>query len=361
MTKRKIGVGVVGCGEIAQLMHLPIIKELPQLEIAALCDLSRQVVDSLGEAYGVAGRYTDHHDLINDPAVDVVVICTYDHGPIIEDVIAAGKHFTVEKPLAFTAEEAAPLIEKATAKGVLGLVGYMKLYDPGYVLGIERMASIEALKQIHVHNFAGRFDRYQSLYTQVRGSDVDPASLAAGRALADARIEASLGPDHAGYRDTYLMLLMLGSHNLAVLRGAFGVAESVEYAKAVDPNHIFALLNFANGVPCVFEVSFGAQYEWWDEWIAAYGKHDEVRVDFQNPYIRNTAATVTIREPRGNGPSEVVIPGKPDTAFRQQWLHFIDCIENGTAPRTSLQGGLEDLKLAQAIIQALPPRPKGKN
>ena len=47
-SKTPIGVGVIGCGEIAQLMHLPIIHELPELRLAALCDLSPTVLDALG-------------------------------------------------------------------------------------------------------------------------------------------------------------------------------------------------------------------------------------------------------------------------------------------------------------------------
>jgi predicted dehydrogenase len=46
---RKFRVGVVGCGEIAQIMHLPYLKELPQFEIGAICDISPKVVDTVGD------------------------------------------------------------------------------------------------------------------------------------------------------------------------------------------------------------------------------------------------------------------------------------------------------------------------
>ena len=57
-----------------------------------------------------------------------------------------------------------------------------------------------------------------------------------------------------------------------------------------------------------------------------------------------------------DGPSERVIPGVPDTSFRREWKHFADCILQNQAPRTPLAGGLADLDLAVALIQAMPPK-----
>lgn len=359
MSTGSLGVGVIGCGEIAQLMHLPIIEELPALHVAALCDLSRSLVDRLGERYDVTGRHTDYRKLLADPGVDAVVICTYDHAAVVAAAIEAGKHFVVEKPLGFTPDEARPLVGRLESSGLVGLVGYMKLYDPGYCAALDAIAKIGRPKSIYVHNLAGRFDRYQQLYTQVRGSDVDPSVIAAARDVVNTRIEAALGPDHAGYRDLYLTLLMLGSHDLAVLRGAFGVAQRVEHAMQIGESHLLAILDMGDKVPAIFEVAFGAQYEWWDEWMAVYGEHDEVRVDFKNPYVRNTSATVHVKEAgAGEAAGERILQPTPDTSFRRQWLHFIDCVNGKAVPRTTLQGGLSDLDLAVAIIRAMPPKLK---
>ena len=354
MQDRTIGVGVIGCGEIAQLMHLPYLMELAAFRIAALCDISPGTVDAVGGHYGVAARYTDHRALLADPNVDAVVICTYDHGEMVADAIRAGKHLIVEKPLAFTPQEARPLVEQAERSGLVALVGYMKFYDPGYETGLERIAAIGRPKSIHVHDFAGRFDRYGKLYTQSRIADVPADVLSAGRDAVATRIEAALGADHAGYRDLYLLLLGLSSHDLAVMRGAFGTPDRVVHAQQTGPNQLLAVLDYG-GVPCLFDMAL-AQYEWWDEWIHVHGEHDEVRIEFQNPYFRNASATVRVREATGETASERIIPGIPDTSFRREWRHFADCILAGTTPRTPLSGGLADLDLAVRIIQAMPPK-----
>ena len=355
MSDHVIGVGVIGCGEIAQLMHLPFLKELPAFRIAALCDVSPGTLAAVGDQYGVTARYTDHKALLADPNVDAVVICTYDHGFVVADTLAAGKHLIVEKPLAFTPEEARPLVEQAEKSGLVAMVGYMKFYDSGFEKGVERIKAIGKPKSIHVHDFAGRFDRYGALYTQHRFADAPADLIAAGRAAVNARIDASLGPDHAGYRDLYLLALMLGSHDLAVLRGAFGSPERVAYARPVGPAQFLAVLDYADGVPCILDVGV-AGYEWWDEWIHVHGEKDEVRIDFQNPYWMQASATVTVREAHDDGASARTIPGNPDTPFRREWLHFADCIKNGTKPRTPFAGGLADLELAVAIMKAMPPQ-----
>ncbi len=72
----------------------------------------------------------------------------------------------------------------------------------------------------------------------------------------------------------------------------------------------------------------------------------------QTPEVRKTI--LKLREATGEGASERVLCGTPDTAFRRHWLHTVDDICRGAAPLTPLSGGLDDLDLALRIIKALP-------
>jgi len=355
MTAKPIGVGVVGCGKIAQMMHLPTLQELPEFTIAAICDISEKVLGEVGEMYGVERRHTGFQALIDDPAVEAVLICNFDHGKVVEACLKSGKHMLVEKPLAFTPSEGRPLVEAAAKSDAVNLIGYMKFYDEGYVEGCEQIRAAGKPKSIQVHDFAGVFDPYDGLYTLSRGSDVAPELLSKEPADAAARIEAELSPDHVAYRDLYQMLLMLGSHDLAALRGAFGAPETVLYARAPNMSHIMAVLGFANDVTAVLEVSFGAQYEWWDEWMEVHGDTSIVRIDFQHPYVRNAPATVRVRTPANGKGADAVMTPLPEDAFRREWQHFARCIRDKETPVTPIAGGLSDLELALAIIKALPP------
>jgi predicted dehydrogenase len=357
--REPIRVGVVGCGEIAQLMHLPLLQELDEFTIAGLCDFSPGALEYLGDRYRVDLRTTDYRELLAADGIDAVAVCTYDHAPLVAATLAAEKHLLVEKPLAFTPAEARPLVEAAEHAGVVSLVGYMKLYDPAVERAAARIAALEGLRALHVHDFAGRFDRHGALYTQFRAGDVPAPLLAAARDEVERRIAAALGHEHAGYAGLYTLLLMLGSHDLAVLRAVAGPPEGVAFARARGDEQLLAVLDYPGGVPCTLEIGIGTEYEWWDEWLAAYGVREQLRVEFPNPYVRYAPTVLRIREADGTSAAERVVPVSFESAFRREWLHFADCIRTGTAPRTPLSGGAADLELAHAIIVALPSRPEG--
>jgi predicted dehydrogenase len=355
-TGAPIRIGVVGCGEIAQLMHLPILHELPEFSISGLCDLSRGTTEHLGDLYHVGLRTTDYNELVGSDEIDAVVVCTYDHAPVAAAALAARKHVLIEKPLAFTLEEAEPLVEAAAAAGVVALIGYMKLYDQAVERAIRHVSAMKGLRSFHVHDFAGRFDRYGKLYTQHRANDVPADVLKATRNDVLRRIAAGLGRDHAGYSRLYTVLLMLASHDLAVMRAIFGNPLNVVHAQSPSHQQLLAVLEYEDRVPCIFEIGVGAAYEWWDQWVAVYGLREELRIEFPNPYVRYAPTVLRLREPDNASAAERIIHVSHESPFRREWLHFARCIRDGARPRTTLAGGFRDLKLALEIIRALPPR-----
>ena len=354
-----IRVAVIGCGEIAQLMHLPLLHELDEFRIAALCDLSPATIDHLGDRYCVPFRTTDYHELVGSDGIDAVAVCTYDHAPVVAAAIAAGKHVLIEKPLSFTPAEARPLVEAAQAAGVTALVGYMKLYDPAVERAARITAAMNGLRALHLHNFAGRFDRYGDLYTQFRGDDVPEATVTGARAEVEDRIADALGPSHGGYSDLYTLLLMLGSHDLAVLRAVCGPPERVAYAYARGDDQLHVSLEYPGGVPCTFELGVGTSYEWWDEWLAVYGAEEQLRVEFPNPYVRYASTVLRRREADEGSAAERVVQVSHESPFRREWLHFADCINGMAEPRTPLADAAGDLDLACDMIRALPALESG--
>src|SRR5260370_24532885 len=92
LTQPRLRVGVIGCGLIAQVMHLHYLRELSdRFQIAALCDLSRTVVDRVGEAYGVERRFTDWTALLQEPLDAVMVLTSGSHEPIAVARARAGR------------------------------------------------------------------------------------------------------------------------------------------------------------------------------------------------------------------------------------------------------------------------------
>src|SRR5207244_11685315 len=94
-------------------------------EIAAVCVLSRTVVESVGEAYGVDGRFTDWTALLQVPRDAIFVLTTGSHDPMAVAAAQAGRHVFIEKPIALSEAEGQAIIAAGKKEGVRVMVGYM--------------------------------------------------------------------------------------------------------------------------------------------------------------------------------------------------------------------------------------------
>lgn len=108
---KKLKIGVIGCGSIAQHRHLPEYALNEFVEITAVCDSVEERANKVAEKYKVKA-YTDFSDLLADKDIDAVSVCTpnYLHAPISITALNAGKHVLCEKPMATSKEEAKAMI-----------------------------------------------------------------------------------------------------------------------------------------------------------------------------------------------------------------------------------------------------------
>lgn len=101
-------VAVIGCGAIANTAHIPAYIKNPEAEIAYFCDIIPERAEKAVETYGCGKAVTDYHEVIADPEVEAVSVCTPNnvHAPIAIDCLRAGKNVLCEKPAARTYAEA---------------------------------------------------------------------------------------------------------------------------------------------------------------------------------------------------------------------------------------------------------------
>ncbi|HKO24222.1 MAG TPA: Gfo/Idh/MocA family oxidoreductase, partial [Chloroflexota bacterium] len=171
---RMVKVGVIGCGEIAQWMHLPFLTELPGFRVTAVCDISPRVVEHVGERFGVERRFTDVQALLEHGDVEAVVIATPIHSDPAIAAAKAGKHVLVEKPMAFNLAEAEAMVDAAEQAGVTLMVAYMKRYDPGYRYGRRLMQQMQDVRLIRVHDLNGPNAAFvRDLTTTFRDREMD--------------------------------------------------------------------------------------------------------------------------------------------------------------------------------------------
>jgi len=111
----KTKIGIIGLGGVAQLVHLPNLIKLPNVEVSAVAEINRNRLQTIADKFNIKQKFLSYSDLLENGNVDAVIIATptSTHKDIAIDCLQAGKDVLVEKPLARTYQEAKQVYEAA--------------------------------------------------------------------------------------------------------------------------------------------------------------------------------------------------------------------------------------------------------
>src|SRR3954452_23208476 len=126
---RRVRIGVIGCGEVTQIIHLPTLSALAdRFAVTALCDVDIGVLSAVADLWGVERRFGDAQALVECDDVDAVLIANPDeyHAEAALAAIAAGKDVLVEKPMCLGVRECDEIVAAARGAGAIVQVGYMR-------------------------------------------------------------------------------------------------------------------------------------------------------------------------------------------------------------------------------------------
>ena len=114
----RVRIGVIGAGWFASRRHLPDMQRDERLELVAVCRRDEAALAKMGDHFGVALRFTDYRRMIDECALDAVLVATphnVHHAPA-KYALERGLHVLMEKPLTIAVEEGAELVALADAK-----------------------------------------------------------------------------------------------------------------------------------------------------------------------------------------------------------------------------------------------------
>jgi predicted dehydrogenase len=352
----RIRLGVVGCGLIAQVMHLPHLRELDDLyEVVALCDLSPGTLAFVADRYGVSRRHTDWRALLEEPLDAVLILTAGSHAPIALAALRAGKHVLTEKPLCYTLREADELVEGVRRAGTTFMVAYMKRYDPGYrhaLTLLPRLRGDLRYVQITVFHPSERAQTAQHDVRRVR--DVPDDVVKRLRAEEDALLREAMGEFTPGERWAFAeALLSTLVHDVNALRGLVGEpAEVVTTEFWAESESMVSLLRYAQG----FRVLLSLQYLWdladYREEIGLYAPGARLRLRFPSPFFRNAPTPVVVSSMEGETARETRIVASHREAFKEELVHFAECVQHGRRPLTSVEDARADIAWLHRIWQA---------
>ncbi|WP_374627519.1 Gfo/Idh/MocA family protein [Devosia sp.] len=346
MSGGRIRVGLIGLGEVAQLMHLPLLADDARFEIAAVTDVSPSLVAHVAERYGVPTRATSAEAVIDDPDLDAVFILTPDHlhAPLLERSMRAGKHVFIEKPAALTAAELRPLVELDRNNQKIVFVGYMRRFAPAFLELKKRLPPRGEIRHVRIRDLIREsqffVDQSRNIF---RPTDVPAEVIAEGRTRTEALLQSVMGAARPDQLRAYQVLTGLSSHSFSAMRELFGAPIGVAAARQHRGENVLVMFDYG---------SFTALYEAvihevarFDAAIEVLTMHQHFKITYDTPYVRNlpTRLEITTSDLHSTG-TEIVGPFYED-AFRVELGAFHHAVTTGEKPKTRLSDSLADLEL----------------
>jgi len=350
---QQLRIGIVGCGEVTQIMHLPSLAHPGHFAVTALCDVSNQVLQAVGEQWRVPKRYHEYQALLAQDDVDAVLVANPDayHAEVTLAAIAAGEHVLGEKPMYMTLREADEISAAQERAGVIVQVGYMRRYAPAFVEVVRLIPQLGEIRLARVHDVLGENALIVGGTARVvRGNDVPVDIIVEGQRLRNERVAEAIGEAPAELQRAYGLMLGLSSHDISAMRELLGMPQRVLYAAQRQGGlYLSAAFDYGTYV-CQYETGID-KIPRFDAHLEVYGNERVLRVQYDTPYVRNLPIRLHVTEANGRG-GVVVREEHPawGDAFVAEWQAFYANVVEGRAPKTPPADFRQDLELFHDMI-----------
>ncbi|GIO53846.1 inositol 2-dehydrogenase [Paenibacillus cineris] len=318
---KQLNIGVIGAGRIGRL-HTENLLKHPQVNVKAIADLQIDHARAWANGLGIPLLTQDAEQIISDPGIDAVFICTSTntHIDMIERSAKAGKHIFCEKPISFDVRGTRLALQAASDSGVKFQLGFNRRFDPNF----RRVREIVASGQIgdpHLIKITSR----------------DPSP-----------------PPHDYIKVSGGLFMDMAIHDFDMARFLSGSEVDEVYVQGavlVDPvigelgdvDTAVIMLRFRNGAIGVIDNSRQAAYGY-DQRVEVFGSLGQVNVqnDFPNSAEISTAGGVYRDKPKH------FFLERYEAAYRLEIESFINAILNNEDVPVSGEDGYEAELLADA-------------
>jgi predicted dehydrogenase len=360
----RVRLGYVGCGALAQRVHLPNFASLPDCDLVALAEVRTDLGRRVQRRYGIPKLVRDHRALAADPEIDAVAISAPFalQGEIARECLAAGKHVFVEKPLAISIAQAEAIVAAGRASGARLMVAYMKRYDPGNELARDTIVRWRDTGELgravfaRAHGFGG--DWTAGIDVPVETSD-EPAPPAPTEEHLPAWLPRERARGYVSYLQQY-------THTVNLLRFLLDAGDRARVRHAdLDPDgYTGTAILEVDGVRATLETG-NLRYYRWDEHTQVYFERGWVHTWAPPLLLRNAVAEVEVyrsdesdlRSPQGDrGVRHTLTRPIPEPrwgwAYQREAAHFIAGLLSGAPFRSSGEDTLTDVRIFEEIFRS---------
>jgi inositol 2-dehydrogenase len=324
--KRRLAVGLIGLGRLGRVYARDLSGRIPETRLVAVADPLGSLAEEVAAEFDVARHYADPLALIDDDAVDAVVIVTptHTHRELVVAAASRRKPTFCEKPPALALDEVAAMQEAITRSGMFFQMGFMRRFDAGYAAGKREIE-------------AGRIGT--PLVFKSTSRDPFRPSL-----------------EYANPKSSGGMLIDMGIHDFDLARWFMGEVATVatigatiaypELATVGDIDNAVASLTFASGKLGAVDLSRSGIYGY-DISTEILGSEGTVRIG----YIRETPLMVMTRNSVAHDTVPYFMERFRD-AYTTQLQNFAQNVQQDRTPPITIVDGLEALRLGVAATRA---------
>jgi predicted dehydrogenase len=364
MPDERLRVGMVGCGEAVQSLHIPALNSLPkQFRITACCDVSEEVREDIASRTGSRAT-ADPFALVRDPEVDVVLVTTPDsyHADVVLAACEARKKAVlVEKPLTIHSRIGKELIRRSRDTGVPVLLGYPHVYEPAFRKAREAWGEPGPFFSAEFRCIIGPNEKYtKDVVDTVRPSAMGPFDLMMSQMdLAAASTELlgiEIGIEEVVVHGTILGLLI---HDFPVMRRILGEPGDVVYARARG----------AGGLGLAPGLGIDIVFDYGEARVLHQTEIQEMKCTDWGFDLRRADLQLSVRYPptyAQSAPSSCIVyredagmtveerhSGRYETGFRCEWKHLHEVVAGGAEPETNVEDAVRDLELVEQVTRYL--------
>lgn len=349
----RVKMGVVGCGAIAQVHHMPNLFELQELfDVTCVCDVSAGAAEYVANRFNVPKHVTDYRELLAAD-VDAVLLCQSDpKTQIAIDSFDAGKHAFVEKPVCFSTQEIEAMTAACQRSGKVGQSGYMKIFDPGYEYARGEIENMENIQFVQVNHLHPHNDLHVRQFKVEGFNDIPQSATDERNAARAASLKEAVGDVPAHVERAFFGLSGSMIHDIYTMRHALGQPVRVVSTEIWSGGRAWSTtLEYADGFRAI--ASWIDLPDLWDfrETLEVYGDAKRVIVSYPTGFSKGILAEVTIQGIDEAGTTYKKAPHIDwESAFVREMRHFYDCIINGVECRAPLAESKLDIELIIGAI-----------
>ena len=348
-------LGIIGCGAVTQVQHLPNLMELQEeFAVTIVCDRSSALARWVADQFHIPRHVSDHRDLLAAD-IDAVLLCHSD--PKTEVAVAsfaAGKHVFIEKPVCYSLEEMDAISEAAQAAGTVAQVGYMKVYDPAFLMAQREVEAMNGIRFAQVNHLHVDNKLHLAQFQLKSFDDIPEAAVAAQQTARRQALKEALGEPPPEAERAFFILSGSAIHDLYGLRTLFGQPERVASTEVwYDGWGINTVLQYAGDFRCALTWVELLKVWAFEETLEVYGDDRRVLLSYPSGFTRGQPSDLAIHGINAAGTSYRQQPAVPwDNPFTNELRHFHECITEGVPCRTPLSSARDDVSLIIDIVRA---------